>query len=135
MLSSNRRAGLRSALLVVIAGSSACGGDFVCTLPARPAIRAEVRDSATNAPAALHASLIVANQTIYDSTSFGIPGAGSDTDKVTTLVSSPNGAPGTYAVRVRQTGYRLWQLMDVRVTGNRCGADATDLQVRLQRAP
>jgi hypothetical protein len=134
--SSKRPTRLRRALLVAIAaGSSACGGDLVCTLPPRPAIRAEIRDSATNAPAAFHAWLIVTNPTVYDSTSFGIPGADSDTTSFSTLVSSPDGKPGTYTVRVRKAGYQLWQLANVRVGGDRCGADATDLQVRLQRVP
>jgi len=77
----------------------------------------------------------VVNSTVYDSNSFGEGYVGPDTVGFSTVASSSNGRRGIYTVRVRRVGYLLWQRFDVRVDGDRCGADATDLQVRLKPAP
>ncbi len=117
--------------------ATACGEDLVCTLQPRAAIKAEIRDSVTNAGAAFHASLIVTNETVYDSSFFGdVSGVPFDTASYTAVNSSAtNSRPGVYTVRVRHSGYRLWVRTNVRVGGDRCGADATELLIRLQPTP
>jgi hypothetical protein len=116
--------------------ATACG-DVVCTLEPRAAIKADIRDSVTNAGAAFHASLVVTNETVYDSSFFGgVSGAPFDTASFSAVNSSAiNSRPGIYTVRVRRSGYRLWQRTSVRVGGDRCGADATELLIRLQPTP
>jgi hypothetical protein len=123
---------LHWAHLAVPFAGVACG-DLVCTSQPRPAIRAEVRDSVTNAPSGFGASLIVTNTAVYDSSMS--PQGFTDTSAVSSLESAPNGVGGVYAVRVRKIGYRLWQQTGVVVNGDRCGADAVSLQVRLQPGP
>src|SRR4051812_24374779 len=94
----------RSLLAATMAFATACG-DMVCILPPRPAIRADIRDSITGAPRAFNFSLIVANQAVYDSTFFPATVVGADTAVYSAVESAPNGKPGIYVVRVRETGY------------------------------
>ena len=113
-------------LIAIALAASACG-EIVCTAQPRPAIKAEIRDSLTNAPADSGASLIVTNHAVYDSTAFAF--------ELSYVQSAANGRAGVYTVRVREAGYRLWERTEVVVNGDRCGADATELQVRLQPGP
>ena len=117
--------------------TTACGEDLVCTLQPRAAIKAEIRDSVSNAGAAFHSSLIVTNETVYDSSFFdSVSGVSFDTASFSAFNSSAtNSRPGVYTVRVRHSGYRLWERTNVRVGGDRCGAAATELLIRLQRTP
>ena len=132
-----RLARLRSLLLMVALAAVTAGcGDLVCTLEPQPAIQADIRDSVTGAGAAFHASLVVTNATVYDSSFFvGVSSLPFDTASFSTVASASNGEPGTYTVRVRRAGSRTWERTSVRVGGNRCGADATRLLVRLQPTP
>ena len=113
-------------LIAFAVAANACG-DLVCTAQPRPAIKAEIRDSITNAPAALGASLIVTNQAVYDSTMFSYESS--------YALSAGNATAGTYTVRVRKSGYRLWEQTGIVVHGDRCGAEAVELQIRLQPEP
>jgi hypothetical protein len=113
-------------LIAITVAASACG-DIVCTAQPRPAIRAEIRDSVTNAPADSGASLIVTNQAVYDSTAFAF--------EPSYVQSAVHGRAGIYTVRVRKAGYRLWERTGIVVNGDRCGPEATELQVRLQSGP
>jgi len=117
--------------------TTACGEDLVCTLQPRAAIKAEIRDSVSNAGAAFHSSLIVTNETVYDSSFFdSVSGVSFDTASFSAFNSSAtNSRPGVYTVRVRHSGYRLWERTNVRVGGDRCGAAATEVLIRLQRTP
>ena len=120
------------ALFVVASGCGSLTGDRVCLALPRPAIQVDVRDSASNAPIAHRASLIVQNRTVYDSTYRDVSALGLDTLQFSVITSSSNGLPGTYDVRVRHANYRLWQQSGVRVGGDDCGADLVKLAVRLQ---
>jgi hypothetical protein len=113
-------------LIAIAVAANGCS-DIVCTTQPRPAIKAEIRDSVTNAPAALGASLIVTNQSVYDSTAFPYESP--------TVLSAGNATAGTYTVRVRKAGYRLWEQTGIVVNGDRCGAEAVELQIRLRPKP
>ena len=117
---------------ILLSGTTiGCGGNACLTLPI-PAVQAEIRDSITAAPAAYQASLIVAGNGLYDST---FVGPRPDSLSVSAIRSSPPGRSGEYAVRVRRTGYRLWQ-SSVHLEGSGCaGALSVALSVRLQPLP
>ena len=117
---------------VVLAGAVlGCSSTQCVTLPT-PVVQATITDSITNAPAAFHASLIVAGDGVYDST---FVGARPDSLTASTIVSSPPGRTGEYSVRVRRSGYRLWE-SSVHVEGSGCsGARSVLLAVRLQPLP
>lgn len=116
---------------VVLAGAIlGCSGPCL-TLPV-PVVQANITDSITNAPAAYQASLIVAGDGVYDST---FVGSRRDSLTAITIRSSPPGRTGEYSVRVRRSGYRLWQ-SSVHVEGGGCaGAPSVVLLVRLQPLP
>jgi hypothetical protein len=113
-------------LIVLAVAANGCS-ELVCTTQPRPAIKAEIRDSITNAPAALGASLIVTNPAVYDSSTFPYESP--------IVLSAGNATAGTYTVRVRKAGYRLWERTGIVVKGDRCGAEAVELQIRLQPGP
>ena len=117
---------------VVLAGAIlGCSGTECLTLPV-PVVQANITDAITNAPAAYQASLIVAGDGVYDST---FVGSSPDSLTAITIRSSPPGRTGEYSVRVRRSGYRLWQ-NSVHVEGSGCaGALSVVLLVRLQPLP
>jgi hypothetical protein len=117
---------------------SACSElPLACTSIPRPAVRAGISDSATGLSAAYTSSLILQNDAVYDSSFFaddiGLT-AESDAGAPVEVTSRAN-EPGVYSVRVRRSGYELWSRGGVQVKAERCGAEATHLDVRLQRAP
>jgi hypothetical protein len=112
--------------------------DTPCFSIPRPAVRATIVDSVTGLSAAYTSSLILTTEGRYDSTRFNEDrGVVSSTDAHTPfpLASNSSGVAGIYQVRVRRSGYRLWQRSGVVVDGDRCGALATSLDVRLQPEP
>lgn len=120
------------AALLVCGATFGCAGDTCLTLP-DPVIQVDVRDSITDAPAAVGASLIVTGGGVYDSTFVG-PRA--DSLAVTSIRSAPPRRAGAYTVRVRRDGYQLWQRAGVQIEGSGCaGALSVTLPVRLQPRP
>lgn len=120
------------AMLLLSGATIGCADKACPTLPA-PVIQADVRDSITHAPAAYQASLIVTGEAVYDSTFIG---SRPDSLTVSTMESAPPGRTGEYTVRVRRSGYRLWQQTGVLVEGSGCtGAHSVALSVRLQPLP
>lgn len=116
---------------VVLAGAIVGCGDPCLMIP-DPVVLAVITDSITNAPTAYQVSLIVAGDGVYDST---FVGSRSDSLTATTITSSPPRRTGEYVVRVRRSGYRLWQ-RSVHVEGSGCGgAESVVLSVRLQPHP
>jgi hypothetical protein len=109
-----------------------------CTSIPRPAIRATISDSVTGFGAAYSASLVLQSASVYDSTWFdetlGVHPS-SDTWPPFEMSSNVPGVAGTYTVRVRRPGYRLWQASGVAVNREACGAIAAHLTVRLQPEP
>jgi hypothetical protein len=112
-------------VLAVVLSLAACGGDSdpTCVTLDRPAFMLEIRDSATNLPAALGATVVAFTTARSDSVT--------STNQLT--VSAGKGA-GLFTVRVRQQGYALWSRSGILVPGSTCVPDATlPLLVRLQR--
>jgi hypothetical protein len=117
-------------LLAAAAATMACG-DKVCLTAPNPVVQADIRDSVTNAPSAYRASLILEGNGIYDSTYVGAPA-----DSLTAVVqSAPPGQAGTYTVRVRRDGYRVWERRGVYLGSGCTVAPSVTLSVRLQRLP
>jgi hypothetical protein len=110
---------------------------LACTSIARPAIRARISDSSTGRSAAFNASLILQRAAVYDSNFFDeAVGLTSASDAGAPIeVTSNASEPGSYTVRGRRTGYALWSADNVHVQAERCGAIATQLDVRLQPMP
>ena len=117
-----------AAAILLCGATIGCGGNACLTLP-DPVVDAAVRDSITAAPIAYRASLIVAGNGVYDST---FVGPRPDSLSVSAIRSAPPGRSGEYAVRVRRTGYRLWE-SSVHLEGSGCaGALSVALSIRLQ---
>jgi hypothetical protein len=101
----------------------------VCTTDVQPAIVVQVRDAATQAPAAAGAT--------------GVLNDGSFTDAMQPADLSENtlelfGAlerPGTYTVTVDKPGYQQWKQERVRVRDASCHVQTVTLQANLVRAP
>lgn len=101
----------------------------ICTTDVQPAIVVQVRDAATQAPAASGATGVVRD--------------GSFTDPMQPLDLGENalelrGAlerPGTYTVTIDKPGYRQWEQQGVRVRDGSCHVRTVTLQASLVRAP
>ena len=109
-------------------------GSLDCSAIPKPAIIADISDSISAVPQAHHSSLIVTMGAFYDSTYLNYSYVNlSDTLTVRSVTSSLNATPGTYDVRVRKQGYKLWVANGVAVAGNSCGASPpTRIIARLQ---
>ena len=115
--------------LAALAGCQQTG----CPTRPNPFVLADVRDSVTGAPAAHRSSLVVEGAGYYDSTSVAVP---TDSLVASQVVSGSPGRTGEYTVRIRRSGYRLWERRDVHIEGSGCsGANAVILTVRLQPLP
>lgn len=104
----------RKALWPVVAAGLLLSGctnpfGFACSDIGRFAVHVEVRDAATNAPAAEGATLTVRDGEYVDSRNGG-PGA-----PPIPVLSAGAERAGTYQVTVRKEGYRDWTRENVRV--------------------
>jgi hypothetical protein len=120
---------MRFAKICLIAGTAgsaallACGDDDpTCLAVDRPAFLVEIRDSVSNLPAAMGATVVA------------ISAESADSVTSTNQLSVPVGkGGGLFTVRVRQQGYALWSRTMIQVPGSGCLADVTiPLLVRLQ---
>jgi len=119
-----------AAIAIVCLGAVAGCQQTACPTLPDPFVLVDVRDSVTNAPAAYGASLIVDGAGFHDSVTVGPP---ADSLVVSQVASASPGRTGEYTVRVRRSGYRLWERPNVLVEGSGCsGARSVSLSVRLQ---
>jgi hypothetical protein len=116
---SNQIARVARAVLIVGAGRQSAP-DGVCTAEARPSLVISVRDFATGAPALSGATITVQDGGFIATSR--VPE--SNTAAAVGLVGE---RPGTYAVRVEQSGYRSWERGGIRVTADRCHARTVEV--------
>jgi hypothetical protein len=118
------------ALLLGAVSLGGCSNLFppTCTTEASPAVQVRVLDSATGAPAAEGAKLVIRDGAYADSAT-GFPGVAE--------IAAGFEETGTFDVLVRKAGYREWTRQDVRVTrGGSCDKVQTArLTAELERAP
>ncbi len=101
----------------------ACSVDEECTLEPRPGLILEIRDSISNAAAAAGSIAVAAEGPYVDSVNV--------TSSLTASLAGNRG--GNYAVRVRKSGYQLWERVNIFVPGGECGPDEpVQLLLRLQ---
>jgi len=98
----------------------------VCPAVVPTAVRVLAQDSVSGASVLPGASVVVGNSATYDSVVAPPP--------VSAMGAGPNRA-GTYAVTVRQAGYRAWTKAGVKVEEGSCGARTVELVARLVPAP
>ncbi|HEY0306056.1 MAG TPA: hypothetical protein VGC44_13880 [Longimicrobiales bacterium] len=108
------------AVAAVALSGTACD-TYMCDTGIFPAIQVEIRDSVTNAPAAAGAIVIATSGSFTDSMSV--------THDL--MVGLAQERAGTYTVRVRKTGYRLWSRSGVEVRGGECGVTTVNVLARL----
>jgi hypothetical protein len=114
-------------LVLVVSAAVACDWStgIDCTLDIRPALRVEVQDSITSAPAGQGAR-IIAKDGVY-----------ADTVEVDGPFDGPyrlaDERSGIYTLTVEQEGYRLWSRSGIRVTDNECHVETVSIVARLQR--
>ena len=107
---------------VLSALSVAACDSYMCDTGIFPASQVEIRDSVTNAPAAAGAIVIATSGSFTDSMS--VPH-----DLIVGLAQE---RAGTYTVRVRKAGYRLWSRSGIEVRGGECGVTTANVLARLQ---
>lgn len=101
----------------------------VCTTDVQPAIVVEVRDAATQAPAASGATGVARDG------SFADPLRAYDLGENALKLRGADERPGTYTVTVDKPGYQQWKQENVRVRDGRCHPQTVTLQASLVRAP
>ena len=115
-----------SAVALLLSSACRSSTDVVCTQELRPGILVTARDSVSGAPAGDRAIAVAIDGYL----SVAQPGV-RRTEGVTFAFAAER--PGTYAVRVEQTGYRPWERTDVRVRAGECHVRTVRLTALLQR--
>jgi hypothetical protein len=95
---------------------------YMCDTGIFPALSVEIRDSASNAPAAAGATVVATSGVFTDSVLA--------THEL--LVGLAEERRGTYTIRVRKAGYRLWSRSGVVVESGECGINTVHVLARLQ---
>ncbi len=120
---------MRRICLLLLGGLVAgCESSVTCVSIPVPAVRVVVNDSASGAPAASGARLVVRDGTYADSTAF--PAGHPEVDSMP-LYGAEN-RPGIYEVTVRKAGYRDWLRSGVKVTQGQCYVNTARLTALLQ---
>lgn len=101
----------------------------VCTTDVQPAIIVEVRDAATQAPAAAGATGTVRDGSFNDELRPFDVGEGA------LRLHGAYERPGRYTVTIDKAGYQQWQQEHVRVRDARCHVQTATLQAHLVRVP
>ncbi len=120
---------MRRMLLLFAGLAVGCDSPTTCVDVPVAAISVLVRDSASGAPAASGAQLLVRDGAYADSTAF--PPGHPELDAAP-LFGAEN-RPGIYQVTVRKAGYWDWVRSGVKVTEGRCNVNTVRLTARLQQ--
>jgi hypothetical protein len=126
----NRIALLAGGLLLsaILSGCDVMG-PVTCTTDVWPAVTVQVRDAATQAPAASGTAAYVRDGTYIDPLRPGDPG-----ENALELFGAQE-RPGTYTVTIDKPGYQQWKQERVRVRDGSCHVQTVTLQANLVRAP
>ena len=100
-----------------------------CTTDVRPAIVVQVRDAATQAPAASGATGVLSEGSFSDVMQ------PADLSENTLELFGALERPGTYTVTIDEPGYQQWKQERVRVRDGSCHVETVTLQASLVRAP
>jgi hypothetical protein len=100
-----------------------------CTTDVQPAIVVQVRDAATQAPAASGATGVLTDGSYAD------PMQPADLSENTLELFGGLERPGTYTVTIDKPGYQQWKQDGVRVRDGSCHVQTVTLQANLVRAP
>jgi hypothetical protein len=122
---------LMVALTLSLAGCRLFDQQRMCTLNLVWGISVQVRDSVNGALGASGAKLVARSGTYADSMSYP---AGHPEMDAGTLVAAGEHA-GLFTVTITKAGYRDWTKNDVRVTGDECHVNTTELTALLQPLP
>ncbi|HEX2077198.1 MAG TPA: hypothetical protein VHG08_05800 [Longimicrobium sp.] len=101
----------------------------VCTTDVHPAIVVQVRDAATQAPAASGATGVVRDGSFTAQLRQTLPG-----ENALELRGAEERA-GTYTVTIDKPGYQQWKQERVRVRDGSCHVQTVTLQASLVRVP
>lgn len=99
-----------------------------CTMDVRPAILVQVRDAATQAPAASGTTGVVRDGSFSDIMQ-------ADPGENALELRGAQERPGTYTVTIDKPGYQQWTQEDVRVRDGSCHVQTVTLQANLVRTP
>ena len=102
-----------------------------CSSDSKPAIRLEVRDAVTGAPAAWRTSGIVRDGDYVDS--LWITQYTASDSLSALMLAAASERPGTYAIELRPRDYALWDTVGVQVTANECHVETAWLKVTPHR--
>lgn len=122
---------LRAIIFAIPLAALLSGCDLIgtaCPQSEEPAIRIEVRDAASGAPAAEGATGFVREGAFTDS--LRVTGGASSGEFI---MSAATERPGTYDVLIEKSGYRDWMREGVRVRSGECGVATVTLQAQLER--
>lgn len=100
----------------------------VCTTDVQPAILVQVRDAATQAPAASGATGVLRDGSFSDIMQ-------ADPGENALELRGAEERPGTYTVTVDKPGYQQWTQDGVRVRDGGCHVQTVTLQANLVRVP
>jgi len=103
----------------------------MCTLNLVSGISVQVRNSVTGALAASGAKLVARSSIYADSMSY--PSGHPEMDARS--LTGANEHAGVFTVTITKAGYRDWTRNDVRVTGDECHVNTTELAALLQPLP
>ena len=127
------RAGLGATLLCGLITLAGCADDpvsYICTDEARASVMVIILDSANGTGLAPGATVVLEDRAYRDSIVSGLgnplPG-----DSIFYSTSTYE-RDGTYTVRVRRSGYALWEREGVQVTRDQCHVVTARVRARLQ---
>lgn len=102
---------------------------YTCTTGVEPGIVVQVRDAATQAPAASGATGVVSEGSFSSELQPG------DLGENALELHGAGERAGTYTVTVDKPGYQQWKQDGVRVSDGRCHVHTVTLQANLVRVP
>lgn len=111
------------ALLALAACDSSTTTDLICPPVYFAAVEVTAVDSVTNVNVTAGSTVVLSNATVTDSLDVP-PGAAT--------VAGVGSRAGTFTLRVRRSGYNLWQKSGVQVESGDCGPQTVRVTARLQ---
>lgn len=103
----------------------------VCTAEIRPAVDVRVVDSLSDLPLAGSSTLILQDGAFRDSTT-------TPPDATTNHLRGSSASyerAGSYTVRVRRSGYAVWERAGVHVVADQCHVQTVQVEARLHALP